>query len=435
MYITSSRALAKTIKKGHKKTISSTGGPNTLVATKLTPGIREAIRFSATIENSGQCTALRHVVVPVTSKDEALHMFDGIPIVSTPADALKAGQFAGIFDFVTTEGIPSNYEKHPDSEAYVRIDESLPPDDIDEYWRRVVVDVTTSLNVDELANWLVRNQPISLAVNGEMSLARELFEKTGLVVYTVGTENNPALTCQARPQEGEVFGEFPPRRDLQQYTEYPVIVPSATAAYNSFYNTSYLENLDTSKLMAPVQYISDLLDAAESKEVCGYCVEIANYLVDAAGPNEAHAARSVLWGIQRPPINGQMTILRCSKTNSLSDALPTMIPFLISNARDQLSVSVHPENTELIQKLESLGGGRISMIQEDDGSFLKRTDRKEGEDVYNVVHADAMLSYPMPAQFVSSLFPFGHIKSTEPHNTDFINYFKDSAKWLKMMES
>ena len=66
--------------------------------------------------------------------------------------------------------------------------------------------------VSELAGWLVRNQPISLAMNtvgGDFGYARKLFEQTGQVVYTVGQEGNPALTCQARPQEGEIFGEFP----------------------------------------------------------------------------------------------------------------------------------------------------------------------------------------------------------------------------------
>lgn len=68
--------------------------------------------------------------------------------------------------------------------------------------------------ISELAGWLVRNQPISLAMNtvgGDFGYARKLFEQTGQVVYTVGSEGNPALTCQARPQEGEIFGEFPVR--------------------------------------------------------------------------------------------------------------------------------------------------------------------------------------------------------------------------------
>jgi hypothetical protein len=37
---------------------------------------------------------------------------------------------------------------------------------------------------------------------------------TGQVVYTVGHEGSVALTCQARPQEGEIFGEFPVQKQL-----------------------------------------------------------------------------------------------------------------------------------------------------------------------------------------------------------------------------
>ncbi len=91
------------------------------------------------------------------------------------------------------------YVKHPNHNAYYCIREDLPQDNLEEYWRRVVIDVTTKINVEQLAMWLVRNQPISLAINGEDSaIARELFEKTGLVVYTVGSTEKPALTCQGK---------------------------------------------------------------------------------------------------------------------------------------------------------------------------------------------------------------------------------------------
>ena len=55
MHITTSRQVAESVRNDHKNVLSSTGGPNTLVATELTPDVAQAIRWSAAIENSGQC--------------------------------------------------------------------------------------------------------------------------------------------------------------------------------------------------------------------------------------------------------------------------------------------------------------------------------------------------------------------------------------------
>ena len=200
------------VKSDHPNTMSSTGGPNTLVAPRLTPSVKEAIRFSAMIENSGQCTALRHAVVAAESDEEVESLFDGAPVVTTPQDSLRAGEFAGIFADSPIEPTPPGYTKVDGLNAHYKVSSDLPEDGVEEYWRKVFVDVTSpseplksgSESANDLAAWLVRNQPISLAVNEDMELGRYLFERTGQVVYTVGTAENPALTCQARPQEGEV---------------------------------------------------------------------------------------------------------------------------------------------------------------------------------------------------------------------------------------
>ena len=63
MHITTSREIAESVRKCHDNVLSSTGGPNTLVSTALTDDVKQAIRWSAAIENAGQCTALRHAVV------------------------------------------------------------------------------------------------------------------------------------------------------------------------------------------------------------------------------------------------------------------------------------------------------------------------------------------------------------------------------------
>ncbi len=172
------------------------------MTSKLTPALSDAIRISATIENSGQCTALRLAVVPGMTEDDVMRTFQGTVVSSSALECLKSNQFANIFDFSPTKEerlVAPEYVKHPNYDAYYRIRDDLPPDNLEEYWRRVVIDVTTSINVDQLAMWLTRNQPISLAINGDdVAIARELFEKTGLVVYTVGNSLKPALTCQGK---------------------------------------------------------------------------------------------------------------------------------------------------------------------------------------------------------------------------------------------
>ena len=82
----------------HGNVMSSTGGPNTLVAAKMTKEISDAVQLSAMIENSGQCTALRHACVGGATEADMKAMFENAPTISSPQDALRNGAFAGVFD-------------------------------------------------------------------------------------------------------------------------------------------------------------------------------------------------------------------------------------------------------------------------------------------------------------------------------------------------
>merc|ERR1719384_2043251 len=137
------------------------------------------------------------------------------------------------------------------------------PYGIEEGWREPVVDITTSglsskAERRALARWLNTEQPISLAMNVDWDIAREIFETTSLVVYTAGTPDKPALTCQARPQDGECFGEFPPRHQLKTFTHLPVIIPSSTPGYNCIYTEHYLNEKATGALPAGLEWASVL---------------------------------------------------------------------------------------------------------------------------------------------------------------------------------
>ena len=194
LYLTSSREVAAAARAGHGNVMASTGGPNTLVAPAMTEEISDAIKLSAMIENSGQCTALRHAVVPGATMEDLDAMFTDAPIISTPQDALRNGAFAGVFDgkhrgpFESLDGY--KFAGESGNIAY-KVSAEMPGDDLNEQWRQTYVDMTSfkgefgsASMVKGLGEWLVKHQPISLAMNttgGDLSWARSLFEQTGQV--------------------------------------------------------------------------------------------------------------------------------------------------------------------------------------------------------------------------------------------------------------
>ena len=431
LYSTCSRDLAASIKSGYPNTVTSTGGPNTLVALDWTGPIKEAIRMSATIESSGQCTALRHAVVPATVNDDDISsMLKGTKAIKSASEAVQAGDFDCVFPNHNGSGtVPTSdgYKHHESIDACYRISDALPPNHMNEYWRRVVVDVSTMDAVDHidgLAAWLNVNQPITLAVTGKtkeqsLDVGLALWERTGLVVNTIGSPENPALTCQARPQEGEVFGEFPPRHLIDKFTKYPVIVPSSTPGYDCSYSDSFLKEQAEAK--SSVEKFGTFLKEINDTLVRGFCVTLLEFLLDACQENPKRGfgtSRTALWGLQRPPLN-TTTYLECDST-SWDDLAPFLILFFATNAKDQ-AVVYSGGNHTIETKCENLGiavkaKGKPSLAPGDNMKYIH----------------GPLDSYPMAGQFITTLFPVGHIKSTESNDEEFVARAKILSKWLKV---
>jgi hypothetical protein len=157
LYVTCSRELAAELKRIYPATVASTGGPNTLVVTSNVPvekikkdgttvpnsmpaDLQAAIRTSATIESAGQCTALRHCVVPLNTTDESLaNLWQGTTTLTDPSQALERGQFDSVAAHQATPTPPMEDYTNPAGQAdiYYKIADQLPTEPLPEYWRHV----------------------------------------------------------------------------------------------------------------------------------------------------------------------------------------------------------------------------------------------------------------------------------------------------------
>jgi hypothetical protein len=437
-HFTGSREIAKRIKEVCPGLIASTGGPNTLVATEYNDAVGDAVRWSSLIENSGQCTALRHFVCPGVDKSMLETMFaKSAKCVTGAKQSIDEGEFAGIFDFTPEQAPVAGYQTlNVQKKCSVKISPNLPVE-INEMWRQIYIDVTTpSVLADDkflatLSRWLNYEQPITLAINANnYDIATKLFETTGLCVYTVGTLDKPALTAQARPQDGEVFGEFPPRRMMSEVTKLPMLNPTPCAGYNAVYNDEYLKkrvhNTSSNGLHGLHQDATRLLAAIQDDRIRGYACTIMDYLLDACEPKEGLGSRSTLFGLQRPPLDGSMTILRCNAACNFDLLLLHAAPFCATNAHDSLDISLAPSSRTAA--LQETLRGTFNVNVEDHRSYQER---KKSLHVYNDVCVDDPIEMLLAFQFVSKLFPLGHIKSSQGGDHKFLAHFKNSKKWLR----
>jgi len=222
-------------------------------------------------------------------------------------------------------------------------------------------------------------------------------------------------------------------------------VPTSTPGYNSSYDATFLATYGA----APVEQwglppgliaCETLLRRCKGGETKGYCRVVLDYLFDAviATPRRGCGARTTLFGIQRPPLRNGTCCLRLEKPAGANlphqdalydDALLYMLLFAATNAKDQLLISLDP----------FLSFPAFPMLKQQ-GLNVVRQNKKAFEAsvgmYWNVVTLPQVShvgpKYPLAWQFVSKLFPMGHVKSTSPDNKVFLETFGASAKWLRL---
>jgi len=447
LYLTGSRPVAAAIKELMPFTFASTGGPNTMVAPKLDAPIEAAVRMSSTIENSGQCTAMRHLVTddPNFSEADLAQVFAPAQATDSAAESLRRGAFDGLFrswaeGFQAEEGYQVLQANGAQPPAF-RISKGLSPQNLEEHWRRVYLDVSTPKQgsvkdpayLQGLAKWLTHEQPITLAVNGDdeeagFPIMRQLFETTAQAIYSVGRQGQPALTAQARPQDGEIFGEFPPRAEMQRYTCGPVFVPSSTPSYMARYEAAHLRGAAERLPALNLGWLEEL-----PLEARGYAVLMVEYLKESCGAKRGCGSRTSLWGLQRPPLWPVSTLLRARATDDFAAVALHLLPFLTTNAKEGLVVSVAADcSSDMKSALRAACQHSAVPCHEEEESAFQR--RRQESEPWNTVFADAKPSaeeLPMVDHFVLRLLPMGHIKSACPKDEDFVKVFQDSPKWLR----
>jgi hypothetical protein len=170
----------------------------------------------------------------------------------------------------------------------------------------------------------------------------------------------------------------------------------------------------------------------------GYLRELYEYLADALATNPKCGGmltgRTVLYGLQTPPRNGQLSVLRCSTSDSVDDVAPPLFPFLLTSASEMFSVSVDPANESLVETLQAVGVEKLTL--ESDDVFKRRVGV---EKPFNIISSELLSlrerGYPLVGQLISLLMSVGHVKSVAVDDEVFVHAFSSSPKWLTMRRS
>ena len=206
----------------------------------------------------------------------------------------------------------------------------------------------------------------SLAVNDDSwELKRRFFEATGLCVYTFGTkETGYALTAQARPQDGEIFGEFPPRKTLNTFSRYPMINPIPCSTWNTVFPDEYLIKRSKDRDIDPNvgDMVENIMNKIQDPKYRGYAQILVEYLVDACSKNpytvskENGTGRTSYFGLQRPPIiDNYFTQINYGSVANNDLFLLLLLPFAVTNSYSQCTVNLSNGGESLKDLISSLG--------------------------------------------------------------------------------
>lgn len=265
-------------------------------------------------------------------------------------------------------------------------------------------------------------------------LKRRFFEATGLCVYTFGTKaTGYALTAQARPQDGEIFGEFPPRKTMDTFSRYPMMNPLPCSSWNTVFSENYLAEHSKDREIDPIVggMVESIMNKIEDAKYRGYAQLIAEYLSDSCSNNpysvskDNGTGRTSYFGLQRPPIiENYVTLLSYGDVGNNDLFLLHLLPFAITNSHSQCVVNLSNGGESLKDLVASCLG--LKVVDSEDISKLN---------LFNEIKVDEVakdFEFALPFQFCSKLFCLGHCKSTIPNDDTFLEEFANSKKWLKL---
>ena len=93
-----------------------------MVAPSLDADIEKAARMSSTIENSGQCTAMRHLVTDACGAEDLRRIFKGCEATESSKESLRRGAFDGLFrSWAESFRAQQGYEAAPGTPLAYRI--------------------------------------------------------------------------------------------------------------------------------------------------------------------------------------------------------------------------------------------------------------------------------------------------------------------------